>query len=510
MIARSTAIPLSQHTQQRLLEILPGALTWFALLVPVIAAFTIRLNDDGMLWILGVGAVVLDAYWLVRTTVTVLGVRKTLKALEATEKINWLERCQELEASLPEGAPVPSEVVHCALIPTYTESYDVLRATVAALAATNYPDQLRICAIITRETDAGGSENVTRLGEEFAGQFRLFLHIRDPLLPGIVVGKSAAMAYGGPVLKAACDELGLDPARTMVTDLDSDFRVHPQYFAYLSFQFCSAQDRLVSIWQPVPVFLNNIWRVPVAVRVMATAATQWQMFLHQHPHRLVMFSSYSMSLDLLASVGYWDSDVIPEDSRFFWKAFFHTGGTLNTRPAFLPVFGDAPRARGYAATHASQYNQIKRWAWGATDIPYVTSRMSSHPEIPWRVRARRYANLIFNHLTWATLPLLLFFGGSLPAFIDLDYSLSSTSALLGSVSASILTITLLNTLLLVQVDYRISPKPRDWPWWRRRWAELQLLTYPVVGLALSVIPALEAQTRLMFGAYLEYHVTEKE
>ena len=84
--------------------------------------------------------------------------------------------------------------------------------------------------------------------------------------------------------------------------------------------------------------------------------------------------------------------------------------------------------------------------------------MLIHPEIPWRLRARRYANLIFNHLTWATLPLLLFFGGALPAFIDLDYSLSSTSALLGSLSASILTITLLNTLLLVQVDYRICSK----------------------------------------------------
>jgi hypothetical protein len=61
MIARSRAIPLSQHTQQRLLEILPGALTWFALLVPIVAAFTIRLNDPGMLWILGAGAVLLDA-----------------------------------------------------------------------------------------------------------------------------------------------------------------------------------------------------------------------------------------------------------------------------------------------------------------------------------------------------------------------------------------------------------------------------------------------------------------
>ena len=157
----------------------------------------------------------------------------------------------------------------------------------------NYPEHLRVCAIITRETDLGGIENVTRLREEFASSFRLFLHIKDPLLPGIVVGKSAAMAYGGPVLKAACDELGLDPSRTMVTDLDSDFRVHPQYFAYITLQFCTAEDRLVSIWQPVPVFLNNIWRVPTAVRVMATAATQWQMFLHQNPHRLVMFASYT-------------------------------------------------------------------------------------------------------------------------------------------------------------------------------------------------------------------------
>jgi len=330
MIARSRAIPLSHHTQQRLLEILPGALTWFALLVPVVAAFAIRLNDPGMLWILGVGAVLLDAYWLVRTTVTVRGVRRTLKALNATEVVDWWQRCEEFEAERPEGAPAPSEVVQCALIPTYTESYDVLRATVAALAAQNYPEHLRVCAIITRETDTGGIENVARLRAEFAASFRLFLHIKDPLLPGIVVGKSAAMAYGGPVLKAACDELGLDPSRTMVTDLDSDFRLHPQYFAYITLQFCTAEDRLVSIWQPVPVFLNNIWRVPTAVRVMATAATQWQMFLHQNPHRLVMFSSYSMSLDLLASVGYWDSDVIPEDSRFFWKAFFHTGGKLNT------------------------------------------------------------------------------------------------------------------------------------------------------------------------------------
>ena len=165
----------------------------------------------------------------------------------------------------------------------------------------------------------------------------MFLHIKDPLLPGIVVGKSAAMAYGGPVLKAACDELGLDPTRTLVTDLDSDFRVHPQYFAYITLQFCMAvPDRLVSIWQPVPVFLNNIWRVPDRGSRDGDGRDAVADVSAPEPapagHVLVVHDVVRPADD----VGYWDSDVIPEDSRFFWKAFFHCGGKLNTRPAFLP------------------------------------------------------------------------------------------------------------------------------------------------------------------------------
>jgi len=510
MVARPWAIPLSPGTRQRALEILPGALTWLALLAPVLTAFAIRLNDPSQLWILGVGAIVLDTYWLGRTAYTVGCVRRSLRHLESARSLDWWARCLELERSLPVGAPRPSEVVHCALIPTYTERYEVLRATVEALANQNYPERQRVCAVITRVTDQGGIENVERLQAEFGKRFRAFFHIKDPMLPGIVVGKSAAMSYGGPVLKRACDELGLDPERTIVTDLDSDMRLHREYFAYITAEFCRTEGRLTSIWQPIPIFLNNMWRVPAAVRVMSTAATQWQMFLHQNAHRLVMFSSYSMSLHLLDDVGYWDSDVIPEDSRFFWKCFFRYGERLKVRPAFLPVYGDAPRTHSYAATHVSQYNQIKRWAWGATDIPYVVSRMLSHPEIPWQLRARRFSVLMFNHLTWAALPLLLFFGGALPAFIDLDYSLSTAATVIGWTSAGILTIALLNTFVLIQVDTRLSPKPPSWPWWRRRWADMELFLYPVVGLALSVIPALEAQTRLMFGAYLEYRVTEKE
>src|SRR5437667_222690 len=202
------------------------------------------------------------------------------------------------------------------------------------------------------------------------------------------------MAYGGPVLRSELDAMGLDPKDVIVTDLDSDFRVHRQYFANITHHYVTDPKRLECIFQPVPMFHNNLWRVPFAVRIMASACTQWQMFLSSRPDRLVAFSSYSMSMDLVIKAGYWDDDVIPEDSRFYWKAFFATSGRLKVVPVFLPIYGDAPEA-------------------------------------------------------------------------------SDRGVL------------------------------------REVWAYAQLGLYRPVGLVFSVLPALEAQTRLMLGMYLEYKVTEK-
>jgi hypothetical protein len=318
------------------------------------------------------------------------------------------------------------------------------------------------------------------------------------------------MAYAGPVVKGEIDRLGIALDRVIVTDLDSDFRVHPQYFAHLTLRYIQDPGRDACIFQPIPMFHNNLWKVPAAVRIMASACTQWQMFLQQRPDRLVAFSSYSMSLRMLHEVGYWDDDVIPEDSRFYWKAFFHFGERLHMAPVFLPILGDAPRAHDYASSHVSQYNQIKRWAWGAADFPYVVFNILRHTEIPLFLRMRRFGYMVFNHLAWATLPLLLIFGLSIPRLIDLDFSLSTRAQVLGAVSAGLLTVTLSNILVLVLVEIALNPpRPRHWPLIRHVWAYLQLMGYPFVGLALSSLPALEAQTRLIFGHYLEYKVTEK-
>ncbi|HEY8740767.1 MAG TPA: hypothetical protein VIN56_09270 [Candidatus Dormibacteraeota bacterium] len=514
--------PRPLTTNQRLLEVLPGVATWSIILALVLLpALVYPTVVVGMV-------IVLDVYWFVRSIIVVTGILQTFRAIREATVLDWWQRCLDMPAAAYRDETGetwdPREIYHAALVPTYTENYEVLLGTLSALAAAAYPADRKVVAIITRTTDAQGIQNVRRLQQEFEGQFAHFWHILDPLLPGIVVGKSAAMAYGGPELYRMAEDAGLDPKRVLVTDLDSDFRIHPQYMAWVTHHYVAEPERDYHLYQPVPMFHNNLWRVPAVVHVMASSATQWQMFLHTREQRLVTFASYTMSLHLTRDVGYWDPHVIQEDSRFFWRCFFRYGARLRIVGVPMPIYGDCPRAKTYGGTHASQYNQIKRWAWGVSDVPFVFLNMMTHREIPLWLRVYRFLLLVFNHLMWVGMPLLLLFGASIPGYLAVlsnwtgihisgpyDYSLTHVSDYLGITSAVILTLTLVTVGVLIYVDEKlVPPRPAEWSWVRRAKSYVEILTYPFVGLAFSVIPALESQTRLMFGFYLEYRVTEKE
>ncbi|MGH7775699.1 MAG: hypothetical protein ACREPI_00765 [Candidatus Dormibacterales bacterium] len=495
---------------RRVLEALPGIVTWVVLLCPL---WIPALFKAGGAIIVAIGVLAFDVYWFGRAFWVIRCVYRTFGHLQRDLRVDWLERCRDAPGEaggLPPGAPAPLDLYHLCLIPTYTEPYHVLEATVSAIVEADYPAERKLVGIITRETDRPGWENVARLRRQFGGRLGGFYHIKDPLEPGIVVGKSAAMNWGGRWMVGRLREEGLDLRRVLVTDLDSDYRVHRLYFAWLSYHHARLENRDHVIWQPIPVFHNNIWQVPTAVRVMSASATQWQMYLHSRQDRLVAFSSYSCSLQFVEDVGFWDKDVIPEDSSFYWKAFFRFGAAFQVQPVFLPLYGDSPKARDYAATHLTQYNQIKRWAWGVTDVPYVLSRIMKHPEIPLWLRVRRFSYLFLNHLNWVFLPVFLMFGAQVPIWVSKDFSVTDLGQNLWLYTSVILTATLATVVALIYLEHRmLPPKPSTWGRLHRSVVYLQYFSYPVVGLVLSVIPALESHTRLLLGKYLEYRVTEK-
>jgi hypothetical protein len=488
----------------RLFEAAPGLVTWILLLAP--AWIPIIFQSPGAL-VVAAAVLLFDIYWLLRSITVVTGVYSTLWRMRRDMAKDWLALAREQRES---GGIDPLQYYHLCVIPTYTEPYHVLERTVQAIVDANYPSELKLIGIITRETDKAGWENVARLKEKFGDRLAGFYHIKDPLEPGIVIGKSAAMNWGGRWMVRVLTEEGYDLNQVLITDLDSDYRVHPQYFGWISVHHAREALRDYMIWQPVPLFHNNYWQVPMAVRIMSASTSQWQMFLHSRPHRLVAFSSYTCSLEFVRRVGYWDKDVIPEDSRFYWKAFFTFGKRFSVKSVYLPIYGDSPQARDYAATHTSQYNQIKRWAWGITDVPYVLARLPKHPEIPLVLRFRRFMNLFLNHLNWIFLPVLLMFGASVPLWVSVDFSLTDLGQTLFLYSGILLSTTLSTVVFFLYFEtLLLPPKPANWPLWKKGAVHFQYLLYPIVGLVMSVLPALEAHTRLLFGRYLEYRVTEK-
>jgi hypothetical protein len=420
------------------------------------------------------------------------------------------QRSLERLLALEEPHPDPRQLWHVALIPTYTEPYEKLYQTVKALADTDYPRDLRMVAIITRETDLQGRENVARLRDVFGSSFRHFFHILDPLEPGVVVGKSSAMAYGGRWLYRELTSLGFDSKQVVVTDLDSDYRVHKQYFGYLTYKFVTDRDRYRRLYQPVPMFHNNLWQCPLPVRLVAVGSTHVQMWRHLTPERLISFSSYAVSLYTIHDVDYWATDAIPEDSRFYWKSFFRYSGQFRAEPLFMPIYGDAVRARSYPRSLMQQYTQIRRWAWGVTDIPYYIDNAISHSEIPLRSRIARLFNLWLEHINWAVAPFIIIFGAALPAALNQTFAAGTFGQQLPVYTAWILTGAMSSLLVLIFIEDQLAPRrPADWGPRMYIVSWLQWICLPVIGVLFTNLPALDAQTRLLTGRYLEYRVTEK-
>ncbi len=548
--------PTRARLAQRALEIVPGLVSWALILSPLILSF--RFPAIVALFVL-----TFDFYWLYKAVVLTGSVGVTFNRIRRTMADDWRARSlalgdpaarlaeidrlvplinarierlgrtgqrlaavggrRELErldrerrdlarlvARRAEPVPDPRRLYHVALVPTYTEPYEKLYETVRALAETDYPRDRVMVAIITRETDHEGRRNVARLREAFGHRFVHFFHILDPLEPGIVVGKSSAMAFGGRWLYREFARLGFDPADIVVTDLDSDYRVHRQYFGYLTYTFLTDPDRFRRLYQPVPMFHNNLWATPLAVRLVAVGATHVQMWRSLTPNKLVSFSSYAVSLRTVHEVDYWATDAIPEDSRFYWKSFFRFSGDFQAVPLFIPMYGDAVRARSYPRSLVEQYTQIRRWAWGVTDVPYYIQNAFAHREIPRRLRVRRLIDLWLDHINWAIAPFIIIFGSNLPLLLNPAFAQTTLGQNLPLYAAWLLTGAFCCLLILVFVEEQIAPpRPSSWTLGHRAVSYLQWLALPVVGLIFSTLPALDAQTRLMAGKYLEYRVTEK-
>ena len=530
-------IPMGKRTlKYRLFEMLPAFLSYGALILLVILSL---INPT----LAAIYLLVVITTLLVKAVGIAYHTIQGRNRLEDAQKVDWSSRLADLEnpqasyevmshshsktfgsyshienlrliAADPEAFPVPSQIYNAIIIATYNESYEVLAPTIKSVIDTTF-DNRKIIVVLAYEERGGEATrlNAIRLQKEFGNKFYAFHIVGHPAdLPNEVIGKGGNITFAGHFLQKWLKQEDIASKNVIVTTLDADNRPYLSYFDYVAYEFIVHEDRKHLSFQPICLFFSNIWDAPAPMRVIATGNSFWNIISSMRPHTLRNFASHSQPMDALEEMNFWSTRTIVEDGHQYWRSYFYFGGNYTVLPIYVPIYQDAVLSDTLIKTLKAQFVQLRRWAYGASDVPYVAVRIFTRDRnVPLVGGLARLLRLIDGHVTLACVSILVAVGGWVPLFINSEAERSIAAHQLPDVISLIQQIALVGLFVTVFLAFKMLP-PRPERYKRTRSVAMlaQWVLMPVTAVLYSSTAALYSQGRLFLGRYLDkFDVTDK-
>jgi len=509
----------------RFFEILPGALSWTMLFVPLILSL---INVT-------FAAVFVLIYLLINFTRSIAAAIRALHGygiMRRHQKLDWRQLVRELQAGevkdndgvrpkwhfenlkrLKEQPMVvkPDDVIHAIIIATYNEAREVLEPTIQSVMSGDF-DMKKVIFVLAYEGRAG--EKIEKQSEELVATYKEhFFHamaVKHPQgIPGEIKGKGGNVTFAGRELQKWLEQKKIDPLRVVVTTLDADNRPDKKYLSALTYIYSSCADPVRASFQPISVYNNNIWDAPAPMRVLATGNSFFHIVQSLRPHSLRNFSSHAQGMASLIETDFWSTRSIVEDGHQYWRSYFRFDGHYQVYPMYVPIFQDAVLSDSYRRTLKAQFFQLRRWTYGASDISYIIDKGFFHKnKVPRFGLWARTLRSIEGHVTWASGPILALVGGFIPSLVSPQ---NITANELPLIVSKIQTIALFFLVVTVFICLKtLPPKPARYKRHRSLFMILQWAYLPVTALVYNSFAAFYSQTRLMFGKYMDtFDVTDK-
>jgi len=485
---------------ERFLEILPGSLTWLALTSPIWLSFALPYAVAYLI-------LIADIYWLFSASRIAVLILIGYKKMEWAKRENWHKLLQK------DFPKTYGKYYHLVLVPTYREALYILQPTLDAITNSDYPKDKIFIAVGFEERDdpekiRQTKDYLQKIEKKIAG---IFTTIHPYGLPGEVAGQGSNKNWMIKHILPQLQKTGIKIEDVFVTTLDADFIIHRQFLSGALHKYLSLPSSIRDKRTFTGVFLyhNNYWQTPTPMRLMATGTSFWQLAEMVGSDKYMNYSSMSISLKSLLDIGLWIPDKVNDDSGFYWKAYFHFNGDYKVIPHFLPISGDAVQDTTLLKTFQNQYLQIKRWAYGVEHIPFII-RQYFTKEIDFWDKTDKVLFKIWGDLKWGFLAIFVTFGSLLVPLVNPNFRASVLSVNLPIVSSWILTVTFFALLSTIYIHEKTVPKrPADWSLFKKIWSYTQWLLLPLILITISSLPAIDAQTSLMFGKKLEFRVTNK-
>ncbi len=521
----------------RFLEILPGAISYGAIILLFLLSWIEPMIGAIYLFIL-IAATLVKAVAVAYRTI------QGYEIIKRAGRVDWAKRLSDLEtphdsferlrdddnnsyhfvehvenlkmmAAMESEYPKPSAVYHVVIMTAYDEGLETLGPSVEAVKNTTFPNE-RIIFVLAYEARGGEAieTNAKALEEKYQGVFRDFLLIKHPAnLPNEVVGKGPNLTYAGEQVAKYVKEQNLPVENIIVTSLDSDNRMAPKYLDSVAYEFITHPNRQRLSYQPVALFMNNIWDAPAPSRVIATSNSFFNVISTMRPHSLRNFASHSQPLQALEAMNFWSKRTIVEDGHQYWRSLFFFHGDYAVLPIRIPIYQDAVIDETFWKTIKAQFIQVRRWYYGASDVAYVGVRLfakKSDRIVPFWQLFPKFLRLLDGHVTLAILAPIVAFGGWVPMIMNVA-SHEMIAYSLPNIVGVVETFASIGLIVSVLVSFKILPeRPAKYKKGKNISMVIQWVLMPITSILYQSVAAFYSQTRLMLGKYMEkFDVTKK-
>lgn len=500
-VAHASDLEGKDRILYRFLEMVPAIISW-STIVGIVLLSTYTPTTAAYL------IIAFDLYWLLKTFYLSMHQRYNWKRLRHNMQVDWKEMIGNLKYE---------HLYHLIILPYYKESEEIVEAAIQSIAASEYDTSKFILALAPEERAGEEATAIAkRMEEKYAGVFGHFvvsIHPKD--LPNEIKGKGPNITYcAEDSKKKVVDAQNIPYENVIVSAFDIDTVVLPQYFLCLTWHFLTTENPHKTSFQPVPLYNNNIWEASAISRVAAFSSTFWQMIQQERSEKLTTFSSHSISFKALNEVGFWQKNMVSDDSRIFWNLFLANDGDYSAVAISYPVSMDATTAPTFSSMLRNIYKQQFRWLWGVENVPYMLFGFIKNKAIPLKKKVFHTLVQLEGWWSLATHPFLILLLGWLPLVLGGDaFRDTVLSYQLPYITRDLMLFAMSGLILAAYISYSFMPRlPDDYPKRKRKYfyAHLQWLLVPFTIVIFGAIPGLHAQTKLAFGKYMgEFWVTPK-
>lgn len=497
-IGRATELRGSDRILYRFLEMVPGILSWGTIFGAVLLSYFAPVAA-------AIFIIAFDLYWLLKTGFLSFFLRRNWVRMKHSMEMDWREMLAQTKYE---------HIYHLVILPFYSEDIKTIEKSILSLVESDV-DLQKMIVVLAAEGKRG--KEALLIAKEIEGKYAAsFGHFLTTVHPegveGEMAGKGSNISYAlEEARKEILDTYHISYDDVLVSAFDIDTVVYPKYFLCVTWHFLTAEHPYRSSYQPVPLYNNNIYDAPALSRVVAGSGTFWQMIQQERPERNVTFSSHSVPFKTLHDVGYWQRNMVSEDSRIFWNAFFAYNGDYRVVPISYPVSMDANLAPSFWQTLKNIYKQQRRWSWGSENVPYILFGFIKNKDIPFWKKIKVSFIQLEGYWSLATNPIMILLLGWLPLILGgKAFNTTVLSYNLPDITRNLMILAMLGLVLSAFVFLSFLPQVTT----RNRKRDkvlmfLQWVFVPITIVIFGAIPGLDAQTRLFLGKYMGFWVTPK-